>query len=47
MLNLKEKQHNIGFPTFKLPVSTTCVYTYFMTDPLNIIFADFGIQLFF
>ena len=45
MLNLKEKQHNIGFPTFKLPVSTTCVYTYFMTDPLNIIFADFGIWL--
>ena len=23
MFSLKEKQHNNGFPTFKLPVSTT------------------------
>jgi len=43
MLNLKEKQQSTVFSIFKLPLSTTCVYTYFMTDPLNIIFADFGI----
>ena len=34
LLSLKGKQHNIGFPTFKLPGSTKS----FMTDLLNIIF---------
>ena len=35
---MKEKQHNIGLPTFKLPASTK---TYFKTNPLNIIVDDF------
>ena len=40
VFSLKEKQHNIGFPTFKLPASTK---NSFMTDPFNIVFVDFGI----
>ena len=39
VLSLKEKQHNIGFPTFKLLASTKM----FMTNQLSIIFDDFGI----
>ena len=38
-----KKKHNIGFPTFKLPAGT--FKTSFKTDPLNIIFDDFGIFL--
>ena len=34
-----QKEHNIGFPTFKLPTSTKI---FFMTNPLNIVFDDFG-----
>ena len=42
LLSLKErKNNNIGFPAFKLPQRLN----YFMTDPLNIIFDEFGIYL--
>ena len=36
----RKKQHNISFPTFKLPSSTKKT---FMTDPLNNVFDDFSI----
>jgi len=38
VLSLKEKNNNIGFPTF-----ASKYLTYFMTDPFNIIFDDLGI----
>jgi len=36
---LKEKQHNIGF------LFSNCLQVLILTDPLNIIFDDFGISL--
>ena len=36
----KKQQHNIGFPTFKLPASTK--YQSFVTGMLNTIFDHFG-----
>ena len=40
VLSFKEKQHNLGLPTFKLRASTK---TLFKTNPLNIIFDEFSI----
>ena len=36
----RKKQHNIGFPTFKL---TTQISTKIIYDPFNRIFDNFGI----